>query len=319
MPLKLIPPRPGKTPFWYIRGTLYGRIVDASTKARDKAAAQRFKEQFELRLAKQDADKHAPATFRIAAEMYANYRKPKKWDKACIDRLVGALGEYQLSDIRQHVLVDAAHELYPDGSPATKNRQALGIAASILHYAAENNLCPYIQVKKFKEKAPIPRALSKEQARVLMAGAEGEMHVLLVWLFHQGWRISDVLRLKWEDIDLRDGFVRHHIRKTDDYRVTPLHERTMSALRILTPGVGKVFHWSDKSNLYRDLRPLCARLKIKFTPHMARHSFATWLANEGVSPLELMEAGGWKDHKSVLRYAKLDPTRVRSIINKIGS
>lgn len=317
MPLKLIEPRPGKTPFWYIRGTLYGRIIDASTKARDKKAAQRFKERFELELAKADQQRHSPATFSVAAEMYKNYRKPKKRDEVWIDKLVGAIGDFALSDIRQHVLIDAANELYPKGSPATKNRQALVMASSILHYAAENNLCAYIQVRKFKEKEPEPRALSKEQAKALMAGAEGDLRVLLVWLFHQGWRISDTLRLRWTDINLDDETVRYHIRKTDDWRVMPLHPNTVEAVCSLKNRVGKVFHWSDKSNLYRSLRPLCKRLKIAFTPHMARHSFATWLANEGVSPLELMEAGGWRDHKSVLRYAKLDPTRVRAVINKI--
>lgn len=318
MPLKLIAPRAGKTSFWYIRGTLYGRTIDASTKARDKKTAQRFKEQFELRLAKADAEKSTPATFRIAADMYKEFRKPKKADAGWIDRLVETIGDYRLSDIRQHTLIDAANELYPNTTQATKNRQALVMASSILHYAAENNLCAYIKVRKFKEKTPEPRALSKDQAKALMAGAEGEMYVLLVWLFYQGWRVSDTLRLRWADIDLKDGFVRYHISKTDDRRVMPLHEKTMTALRILSPGVGKVFHWSDKSNLYRDLRPLCTRLNIKFTPHMARHSFATWLANEGVSPLEIMEAGGWKDHKSVMRYAKLDPTRIRKTINRLG-
>jgi len=317
MPLRLIPPIEGRTTFWYIRGTIYGRSIYASTKARDKKTAQRFKEQFELGLAKKDGEKHAPATFRIAAEMYANYRKPKQWDKACLDRLVAAIGDYQLSDIRQHILVEAANALYRDGSPATKNRQALGIASSVLHYAAENNLCPYIKVKKFKEKTPEPRSVSKDVAKALIAGADGEMKVLLVWLFHQGWRVSDVLRLQWKDIDIPAAQVKYHISKTDDWRIMPLHPKTIAALSSLTIRVGKVFHWSDKSNLYRDLRPLCTSLGIRFTPHMARHSFATWLANEGVSPLELMEAGGWKDHKSVLRYAKLDPTRVRAIINKI--
>lgn len=320
MPLKLIAPRAGKTPFWYIRGALYGRTVDASTKARDKKAAQRFKEQFELKLAKADADKSAPATFRIAAEMYANYRQPKKWDKTCLDRLVMAIGDYQLSDIRQHVLIDAANELYPNGSPATKNRQVFGIASSVLHYAADNRLCAYIQVKKLKEKAPEPRALSKEQAKALLAAAEGPMFVILTWLFYQGWRISDVLRLKWSDINEADATVKYHIGKTDEWRIMPLHPNTLQALRIfpLKDHVGRVFPWSNKSNFYRALRPFLKGKNIKFTPHMARHSFATWLANEGVSPLEIMEAGGWKDHKSVLRYAKLDPTRVRATINKIG-
>lgn len=317
MPIRLVPPRTGRSPYWTIRGTLYGRTVDASTKATDKKTAQKFKERFELELAKDDQRRRSPTTFAVAADMYVQYRQPKKWDKTCIERLVGVIGEYRLIDLQQHILIEAANELYPDAAASTKNRQVIVPAAAILHYAAENNLCPYIQVKKFKERTPEPRAVSKEIAQALITGSTGEMRLLLVWLFYQGWRISDVLRLQWAHINTGAAIVRYRISKTDDWRDMPLHPRVLQELESYHDRVGKVFHWSDKSNLYRDLRPICKRLGIRFTPHMARHSFATWLANAGASPMELMEAGGWKDHKSVLRYAKLDPTRVRATINKI--
>lgn len=316
MPLKLIPPRPGKSPYWYIRGTLYGRTIDASTKARDEKTARKFKERFELDLAKADGEKRAPATFRLAADIYVKYRQPTR-DLVWINRLVAAIGSYQLSDIRQHILIEAANLLYPKAAAATKNRQVLVVASSILHYAAENNLCPYMKVSKLKEKAPEPRAVTKDQARALMAAADGDMFRLFTWLFYQGWRISDTLRLQWSDIDLHEATVRYHIRKTDDWRIMPLHPKVIEALDFQLTRVGRVFPWEDKSNLYRAMRPVCKRAGVRFTPHMARHSFATWLANEGVSPLELMEAGGWKDHKSVMRYVKLDPTRVRAVIGKL--
>jgi integrase len=53
-----------------------------------------------------------------------------------------------------------------------------------------------------------------------------------------------------------------------------------------------------------------------FTPHMARHSFATWLAGENASTQEIMEAGAWRGHKSVLRYTRIDQRRIRATINK---
>jgi integrase len=249
--------------------------------------------------------------------MYTAYRHPNAPFQKAIDRLCALIGDQQLSDIRQHTLVDASNELHPGTSPGTKNRQVLVVASAVLHYAAENNLCPYIRIKKFKEKAPEPRALNKTHAKALIEAADGNMKLLLVWLFHQGWRISDVLRVVWQDINLKEGTVRYHISKTDDWRVMPLHPKVHELLAKVPTKVGRLFHWTDKSNLYRDLRPFCQKLGIYFTPHMARHSFATWLANEGVSPLEIMEAGGWKDHKSVMRYAKLDPTRVRAVIGKI--
>jgi hypothetical protein len=37
MPLKLVPPRPGNTPYWRVRGTYLGQYVNRSTKTRKRA------------------------------------------------------------------------------------------------------------------------------------------------------------------------------------------------------------------------------------------------------------------------------------------
>ena len=42
MPLKLVPPRAGKTPFWSIRGTYLGCYIDRSSGSREKAFAAKL-------------------------------------------------------------------------------------------------------------------------------------------------------------------------------------------------------------------------------------------------------------------------------------
>ena len=59
-------------------------------------------------------------------------------------------------------------------------------------------------------------------------------------------------------------------------------------------------------------RALCAQLGLTMTPHMARHSMATWLVQDGVNTATIMEAGGWKDVKSVLRYGRANLAEVRA-------
>lgn len=323
MALKLVKPRAGKSPYYYVRGTYGGQSIDASTKAKNEKDARQFKNALERRLDQEKFEDRKPGTFKAAADLFKAFKSSDHRDTVWIGRICALIGDMDLADIRQSTLVKMANDLYPDAAPETKNRQALAIASGILHYAAENNMCPYIRVKKFKTKTPESRSLTKDQAQVIIASAEGKMKTLVTWLFYQGWRISDVLRLTWADLDFKNETVRYHISKTDDYRVMPLHPRVIEAFNLETKGIGRVFPWGNKSNLYREMgdptdkKSFRGKLGFLFTPHMARHSFATWLANEGVSPLEIMEAGGWKDHKSVLRYAKLDPTRVRTIIGKI--
>jgi integrase len=256
-------------------------------------------------------------TFKRAADLYLEYRDPRKQDRSFITKLVAVLGDKMLSEITKHTLIQAANALYSGAQASTKNRNALVPAAAILHYAAENNLCPHIKVKKFKERAPEPRSVTKDIGRVLIANSEGDMRRALVWLFCQGWRISDVLRVQRQHIDRKAGTVRYRISKTDKWRDKPLHSDVLASLPDDGKDIGPLFPWRDRGAFYKDLRPLCDRLKIRFTPHMARHSFATWRVNDGASLQEIMEAGGWKSIKSVMRYADLDASRVRSAVDRV--
>src|SRR6185437_10652761 len=164
-------------------------------------AARRFKDQLEDRLARDSGLQRHDLTFRRAADLYIEYRRPSRADEKFLQRICALIGDRFIGDIRQHLLIDTANALYPGRSPGTKNRQVLMPAAAVIHYAAANDLCPYIKVKKFKEKNPEPRALSRHDADRLIAHADDKMRRLLIFLFCQGWRISEVLRLRWENID----------------------------------------------------------------------------------------------------------------------
>jgi hypothetical protein len=47
MPLKLIPPRAGKTPFWSIRGTYLGHYINRSAGSREKAFAEKLRKKLQ--------------------------------------------------------------------------------------------------------------------------------------------------------------------------------------------------------------------------------------------------------------------------------
>jgi integrase len=227
------------SPYWYVRGTLHGRTIYASTKARDKADARRFKADLEIKIAPSAGRKCYVTTFREAAALYLAFRHPQKYDLVAIERLCAVIGDRLLADMRQYILVDAARFIYPNCSPETQNRQALIPAAAVLHYAANNDLCPWIRVEKFKEHDPEPRALRKEDAARLIAAADGKLKLLLVFLFLQGWRISDALRLRWQDINLRETNVQYHVSKTDDWLTVPLSAMRRRGLGVYFRGAAR--------------------------------------------------------------------------------
>jgi integrase len=303
---------------WYVRGTFRGRAVYASTKERDKASARRFKEAFETRLARLDDDERPAASFAQAAEIYLRTRTDMSlhW-RLDIERLCAAIGELPLGDIHQHVLVDAANRILPKGQAATKNSHVIAPAAAILHYAATNKLCPHVKVHRLKEKKSTRRPVRKDDAEKLLEAATGDLRLLLIFLFHQGWRIGDTLRLIWRDIDLEAEIVTYRISKTDDCLEVPLADAVLEVLRAIArpDRVGRVFPWRDLQSVYRALQPVCEAAGVTFTPHQAR--LATWQAAAGASLKEIMEAGIWRDYRSVLRYTQVDIPRVRATMNRI--
>ena len=79
---------------------------------------------------------------------------------------------------------------------------------------------------------------------------------------------------------------------------------------------GRLFPWGPKSagSVYKRLEPLCAALGLEFTPHCARHSFATNLHDEGASLMDLLEVGSWTSLRAIERYIAVRPARARAVL-----
>jgi site-specific recombinase XerD len=300
--------------YWIARVTVDGRRAEVSTAAADATAARRWAREFERRLREDRPPRPGEAvSFARAADAYLAYRDPSDAERKRVERLKAALGRRIVGELRQADLVEAALQLQPRSIASSRNREVIGPASAILHYAARNGWCERRPVERFHEAAPKTRAMSIPAATALVqAASDPDLRLLLVWLFRQGDRISDALRVSWADLDLQDATVRMRIGKTDRWRTAAVHHELVAMLGNRTDKEGRVFRWQTKSGVYKPLRALCERIGIKMTPHMARHSMATWMVSAGVNLRTIMAAGGWKDVKSVVRYAASDVEEVRA-------
>lgn len=300
--------------YWLARITVDRRRAEISTGATDRAAALNFAREFERRLREDRPPRPGEVvTFARAADAYLAYRDPSDAERSRVARVRAVLGQRIVAELRQADLVEAARLLKPRVAPATLNREIIRPAAAVLHYAARNGWCDWLRVELFREPRPKTRAVSVETATALVAAADDDdLRLLLVWLFRQGDRISDALRVTWADIELPAATVRMRIGKTDRWRTAPLHYELVALLANREGKTGRVFRWETRSGVYKPLRALCARVGVKMTPHMARHSMATWLVTAGVNLRTIMAAGGWQDVKSVVRYAASDVDEVRA-------
>lgn len=306
MSLRLIRPGGRKgNQFWIVRGTLAGRRIEVSTKARDREAAERFKAKLELRLLDRLPPGRSEAvTFRQAAIAYKAFRSPSKGDCNRIAKIEAVLGNKLVTEITHADLVATANRLYPDAVAATKNRGVMKPAAAILHYAARNGWCERIIIERFKEPPPETRASSAETAQTILAAIATEekdattererraavkKRLLILWLFCHWSRISDALRVDWNHVDLTERTYRIYISKPARWKIKPISSEVWQALANDPERVGPLFPWRTRSGVYKWLRPLVRRLNIVFTPHMARHYGGKELNRTGAGLKTIME------------------------------
>lgn len=319
MPLKLISPGKRKgNRFYLARGSIAGQRVEVSTETTDKAVAQRFADALAVSLHTGAGERRANAealTFKEAADRYVEFRHPSKIDRQRIDKLTALIGADEVKVINHARLVYAANYLYPGMKPATKNRNAMRPAAAILHYAAENQWRDWLRVKLFKEPKPTTRTAKPDAKKLLLANTKGKKRLLILWLFRQGTRISDTLRVEWDHLNLNAATVKLWVSKNQEWRTFPLDEAVVAALANENQAK-PLWPWQTRSGVYKWLRPLVRSLGVAFTPHMGRHTLGSDLNASGAGLKTIMGALGQDDPKSAARYATADLEVVRAAQRK---
>ena len=144
MPLKLRPPRSGKTPNFEIRGTHLGCRVETSSGTPKRSVALK-----QLRKIEECIEEHgqypAPVTkprtgeptFLSAAIAYMRDGGSRRY----VAPLVRRFGETLLPGMTQKVIDDAAAEMLPTGAPDYRNRAVYTPVIAILRHVLKDD-CP---------------------------------------------------------------------------------------------------------------------------------------------------------------------------------
>lgn len=306
MPLKLIPPRPGKTPYFSVRGTHFGMYVDKSTKQTTRTGAAKFlklwREQIEARQFKMRHER----TFIDAAVSYMAATGHQRF----MEKLVEHFGETPLRHISQQDIDDAAIKLYPKATPATRNRQVYTVVSAVLKHAGFNS----------KLKRPSGWRGSKrvdwlwpEQAfRVFKAADEVDVEfgIFLRFLTYTGARLGEAtLRFKIDGLSIPEAFAYFDKTKNDDPRSVHLPAVLTTALAGHPQGLQRpgetVFRFRKNGRLYALLNRVRAKVPgVTITGfHMFRHTWATWMRRYGgLDTTGLLATQAWKDAASARRY-----------------
>jgi integrase len=174
------------------------------------------------------------------------------------------------------------------------------------------------------------RYLSTEEIDRLLAVCPAHLKRLVLTALHAGMRKSEILTLRWEQVNLEQRFVLLLDTKNGESRGVPLTETITGVLRELqaeqerfglsstfvfpNPLTGKPYRHDIKTSWYTALRK--ANI-TDFHFHDLRHTCASYLRMQGVDLLTIAEILGHKDLKMTRRYAHVAPTHRLAAIEKL--
>lgn len=308
MPIKLIPPREGFSPYFYGRGTHLGVFVDRSTKCVRPALAKRVIKEWEDQIERGRFAAKTGPTFLSAALAY----KQAGGDERFIAKLIAHFKDKPLSEIDQGEVDAAALTLFPDHSPATRNREVYTPVSAVLKQAG-------FDFRLKRPKGSRGRELTgwlwpEEAERIFEEGRklDREFGALLVFLCYTGCRINEALKLKCEDLRLAEAEAFVGRTKNGDPRRVFLPPVIVAELANHPRGLDRpgerVFRYAKSGRLYALLDKAATAAKITMPDreafHIFRHTYASWMRRfAGADTKALVGTGAWRSEQSASRYA----------------
>jgi len=161
-----------------------------------------------------------------------------------------------------------------------------------------------------------------EIARLIKAAKAGRYpqrdQALVEIAYRHGLRVSELIALRWDQIDLKAGTVHVNRLKGGIASVHPLRGPELRALRSIKSDSSYVF-CSERggpmtaSNVRKIVAKLGTMAKIQFPihPHMLRHSTGYKLANDGHDTRSLAHYLGHANLQNTAKYTALSPHRFK--------
>ena len=189
---------------------------------------------------------------------------------------------------------------------------------------------PIERVTKPKESSGRVRYLSDdERARLLQACKESsnpDLYTAVVVSLTTGGRQAEIMGLRWGQVDFKTRAItlRQGETKNNEARTLPLVGQAFDLLqaraKVRKLHDDRVFPTTDrakKAPMLNLRHPWTIALKAAeiedFHWHDLRHTAASYLAMQGVSPLEISKILGHKTMAMVSRYSHLSPGRITAL------
>jgi integrase len=273
--------------------------------------------------------------FAEAVKLYVETAERSQSTLDRLRRLVDAMGELKLGDIRQETINRVAQRvLQPGAAPATVERGVIVPVRAVMRLAFEEGWCDPPRFRAPKRTEGRTLYLLPEAARALIAAADPgralrrgapSLQVLIRFILGTGARMAEAVELDWQDVDLAGARAIFWRTKTGKRRNAHLPADVVAMLANLPHKEGRVIrrpdgeaYWDREREMGGQVRTAWsatrrrailagAAVPPELTPHDLRHTWASWHYALFKDPLRLKVEGGWSSLEQIERYCHLLP------------
>lgn len=262
-------------------------------------------------------------------------RDLKKFNKYCMEQGVSSVNQITATGLNSYVLYLEKQEL----KPATISRRIASLKAFFHFLQKEGYVNQDVaeELKAPKVEKKIPSVLTQEETVKLLNQAKGNSpkelrdSAMLELLYATGIRVSELISLKLEDVNLKMEYIT--CRDGSKERIVPFGTVAKEKLRLyLAKGRPELIKDDTSNYLFTNCSGHAmsrqgfwklvkcygkkAGITTELTPHTLRHSFAMHLVSNGADLHAVQEMLGHSDISTTQVYANMRQNGIREVYAK---
>lgn len=286
-------------------------------------------------------------SFNEMAELYlTNHAKVSKmsWQQDIYQlnaQLLPFFGKYKLSQITPLDIERFKAKRFKEGKSPQTVKHSVNLISIIINKAIKwqkfKGINPVAATERIRVDSCRTRFLSKDEIDRLFKACDSdqlfskycpmssrervfarqELKNIVVLAIHTGFRLSELARLTWNDVDMKQKLL-HVIKgksKTSIRAVpmTRLVEETLSSMLKKKKARTERLFLTDRNDLYKKVVCIAKLEDVNF--HTLRHTFASHFMMRGGQLLTLSKLLGHSSIKVTMRYAHLAPDHIAKEIH----
>jgi integrase len=236
---------------WWMSFSASGRQYQRSTRTDDKKIAQRIYDSVKGKVAlnqwipeERQQEEREERTFRDLAQSYLDWCKGRQRSyevkKYIINLLLRTYEHYMLDDFDNQVMEQLQTDYINAGHKVAYINKITAVIKHMFSKAYDWEMITEDALRKIRKAKPLTgevkrlRFLSREEMHALIDVCEPYLKPIVITALNTGMRKSEILNLRWANVDLRHGFILLEKTKNGERREIPINDTLRAVFQTIT-------------------------------------------------------------------------------------